>query len=197
VALAALVLLSLYVALATARPLVRTRRSTGSWQLRVTPGSGRLVEVLFVLANGLVVLAPILDLTGALHRVSAVEGPVAAGVGVTLVAAALPLIVWAQDTMGASWRIGVDPKERTDLVTAGPFRFVRNPIYTGMVMMAVGIALMVPNGVSLAAIAVYLVAVELQVRTVEEPYLLRTHAERFQHYVARSGRFLPGIGRSA
>jgi len=195
VAVAALVILDLYPALATVRPLVRTRRSTGFWQVRLTPGSGRFVGALFPLANALVVLAPVLDLSSTLHRFFVVIGPVAGGVGVALAAGALPLIVWAQDAMGASWRIGVDPGERTNLVTAGPFRFVRNPIYTGMVMMAVGVFLMVPNGMSLGAIAVYLVAVQLQVRAIEEPYLRRTHGESFERFLTRSGRFLPGIGR--
>ena len=36
---------------------------------------------------------------------------------------------------------------------------------------------------------------ELQVRAVEEPYLLRTHGDAYRAYAARVGRFLPGVGR--
>jgi protein-S-isoprenylcysteine O-methyltransferase Ste14 len=38
-------------------------------------------------------------------------------------------------------------------------------------------------------------ALELQVRRVEEPHLLRVHAATYRDYAARTGRFLPGIGR--
>jgi protein-S-isoprenylcysteine O-methyltransferase Ste14 len=40
-----------------------------------------------------------------------------------------------------------------------------------------------------------LAALEIQVRGVEEPYLLRTHGEAYRRYAAATGRFLPGIGR--
>ena len=38
---------------------------------------------------------------------------------------------------------------------------------------------------------------ELQVRSVEEPYLLRTHGDAYRAYASRVGRFVPGIGRLA
>jgi protein-S-isoprenylcysteine O-methyltransferase Ste14 len=38
-------------------------------------------------------------------------------------------------------------------------------------------------------------ALELQVRAVEEPYLIRSHGDAYRAYAARVGRFLPGIGR--
>ena len=50
----------------------------------------------------------------------------------------------AQRAMGESWRIGVDPDERTELVTAGLFGRIRNPIFTGMLLFAAGSALAVP-----------------------------------------------------
>ena len=52
--------------------------------------------------------------------------------------------------MGASWRIGVDPEERTDLVRHRLYRSVRNPIFTGMVLFAAGQALLVPDAMAVA-----------------------------------------------
>ena len=98
--------------------------------------------------------------------------------------------------MGASWRIGVDATERTDLVTTGLFAVVRNPIFSAMLMAMIGIVLMVPTPVSAAALVCLFVAVEIQVRFVEEPYLNRTHRRSYVDYTAKVGRFLPGIGRS-
>jgi protein-S-isoprenylcysteine O-methyltransferase Ste14 len=97
--------------------------------------------------------------------------------------------------MGESWRIGVDPAERTDLVTSGPFALVRNPIFAAMLPTGLGLALLVPSWVSLAGLAGLIATLELQVRVVEEPHLLRAHGEAYARYAARVGRFLPGIGR--
>jgi protein-S-isoprenylcysteine O-methyltransferase Ste14 len=100
----------------------------------------------------------------------------------------------AQWAMGSSWRIGVDDRERTQLVARGPFRWVRNPIFTWMTVALIGLLVMVPNVWSLAALAAMIVAIELQVRLVEEPYLVRTHGAAYRRYAARTGRFVPFVG---
>jgi protein-S-isoprenylcysteine O-methyltransferase Ste14 len=97
--------------------------------------------------------------------------------------------------MGASWRPDVDPTTRTALVTTGPFRLVRNPIFTATAATAAGLALLVPNLVVGAMLAAFLTALQVQVRLVEEPYLHRVHRTAWAGYAARTGRFLPWIGR--
>jgi protein-S-isoprenylcysteine O-methyltransferase Ste14 len=54
---------------------------------------------------------------------------------------------------------------------------------------------MVPAWLGFAAVVVTWLGLELQVRAVEEPYLLRTHGDEYRVYAARVGRFLPGVGR--
>jgi protein-S-isoprenylcysteine O-methyltransferase Ste14 len=51
--------------------------------------------------------------------------------------------------------------------------------------------------VALAGLAALWLALEIQVRLVEEPYLLRTHGDAYREYAARVGRFVPGLGRLA
>ena len=64
-----------------------------------------------------------------------------------------------------------------------------------MFLSSAGLAVMVPNLVSLAALLLAVVALALQVRAVEEPYLRRVHGSAYLRYAARVGRFLPGLGR--
>ena len=194
-AVVAVVVWVLYVALATVRPLVVMRRRTGDWGFRPSAGTALVVAALLPCAYAVLLVGTVLDLTGSLRGITVLVGPVAQTVGVVLAVAGLPLIVVAQETMGRSWRIGVDVDERTDLVIAGPFRWIRNPIYSGMVLMAAGIALLVPNAMTLAGFALILVAVELQARVVEEPHLLAGHGESYRRYAAERGRFVPGVGR--
>ncbi len=101
----------------------------------------------------------------------------------------------AQLAMGRSWRVGVDHAAVTELVSSGPFRWVRNPIYSWMTLASFGLTMLAPNVLSVATLAALAVALELHVRKVEEPYLLRTHGDAYRRYAAATGRFVPGIGR--
>lgn len=97
--------------------------------------------------------------------------------------------------MGASWRVGVAQGERTALITKGSFAYVRNPTFTTLIVTGTGLMLMVPNILAVASLIALVIAVELQVRIVEEPYLHRTHGSGYCAYCAQAGRFVPGIGR--
>ena len=118
-------------------------------------------------------------------------------IGVILAATGGSAVFLAQLGMGASWRIGVSDEQNTDLVTSGWFSLVRNPIYSAMIVGWTGFALLVPTWLSIAAVFVIAAGLELQVRTVEEPFLIRTHGDAYRAYAARVGRFVPGVGRFA
>ncbi|WP_212842742.1 isoprenylcysteine carboxylmethyltransferase family protein [Catellatospora sp. IY07-71] len=171
----------------------RATRDTGMRLGTQPPGSlAWWARVLFVGALALLLAAPVAALAGlpALAVATAVTVT-----GAVLTAAGTVMVVLAQLTMGSSWRVGVDPAERTDLVVGGLFRFCRNPIFTAMGMTAAGTLLLVPNLVSAAGLVALLVGVQLQVRVVEEPYLLGAHGAAYRRYAARTGRFLPLVGR--
>ena len=66
----------------------------------------------------------------------------------------------AQVTMGDSWRIGVDKTEKTALVTRGLYVWIRNPIFSFMMLLAFGLALVVPTPLSLLALALTMAGIE-------------------------------------
>ena len=117
-----------------------------------------------------------------------------AGLGLGLYAAGTILTVAAQFAMGREWRVGVDANERTELVAHGLFGLVRNPIYSGMLLACAGLTLLCFTWTGCIAYGLLVLALELQVRLVEEPYLLRVHGLRYRHYAARVGRFVPRMG---
>ena len=98
--------------------------------------------------------------------------------------------------MGTSWRVGVRPGEQTELVAAGPFRWARNPICTGMVVATAGLAVIAPTLLTAGAVVALIAAVQLQVRSVEEPYL-SAEVSGWTAYATRVGRFVPSLGRWA
>jgi protein-S-isoprenylcysteine O-methyltransferase Ste14 len=194
----ALAFLAIYGLLAFGvRMVVHVRRtgSTGFKGLRGASGSERAGGLLLGTAAVLCVAGPALQLAGALSALGALDGDAADIVGAVLACVGIATTVLAQFAMGDAWRVGVDPSERTELVTDGPFSLVRNPIFAAMIPSFTGIALLSPNAVTLAGAILLTVALELHVRLIEEPYLLRTHSEQYAAYAARVGRFLPGIGR--
>ena len=118
-----------------------------------------------------------------------------AGLGGATIALATAGTFAAQLTMASSWRIGVDERERTELVTGGMFAIVRNPIFSLMVLASIGFALACPTPLALLAPPLLALGLALQERLVEEPYLARTHGDAYREYARRVGRFLPWIGR--
>lgn len=116
-------------------------------------------------------------------------------IGALLLASATVGALLAQLSMGDSWRVGVDEREETRLVTTALFARVRNPIFSFMGLSLLGLVLRLPNAVALASALLAVVGIQLQVRIVEEPYLTRTHGAAYRDHAARVGRFLPGVGR--
>ena len=162
---------------------VRPTSLAGLADLGQAAGIALGLAAAFLARDGVVEPIPALDRTG-VHIA-----------GIAIFATGLCGTVASQAAMGRSWRIGTDPRERTDLVTGGPFALVRNPIYSALIPTLLGLALLVPSVVALGSVIVFALATEVQVRAVEEPHLLRLHEREYADYAARVGRFVPGLGR--
>ena len=173
------------------------KRTTGDSGIR--PGAfapdasviERIAYLLLIVAFAGAIAAPIAAMAGLGPLTNSGIIPV---VGVVVAVVGIAATYMAQLSMGREWRIGIDRDEVTGLVTGGVFSVVRNPIFTAMMFTAVGFAAMVPNLVAVIAVICLVVAIELQVRFVEEPHLRRIHANAYREYEERVGRFLPGIG---
>jgi protein-S-isoprenylcysteine O-methyltransferase Ste14 len=179
------------------RVAVQVRRTgkTGLIGLRRSGPAGWLSGILFIGGMALGVVSIDQVLRHSLDPIDAVDVGWLHVIGIALAGTGGLSVFLAQLGMGESWRIGVNEAERTDLVTSGWFSIVRNPIYTAMILGWFGLALMVPTWLGLAAVPVIAAGLELQVRAVEEPYLVRTHGDEYRGYASRVGRFVPGIGR--
>lgn len=77
--------------------------------------------------------APLADLVG-LAPLATLDQPIVHGLGIAVAALGIVLALAAQLSLGASWRIGIDEAERTDLVTTGAFRVLRNPIFAAVIV---------------------------------------------------------------
>lgn len=197
-AVLALILFGIYFGIAFVVRTVLQLRRTGDHGFRGLsgrPGSARWwAGISFALALLAGLVGPIAALAG-LDPISPLDHPAIAAAGTAAAVAGIIATVITQYAMGTSWRIGVDAAETTTLVTSGPFALVRNPIFTAMAGLGLGLALMTPNVIALAGAITLVIALQLQVRVVEEPYLIDTHGDAYRRYAATTGRFLPGAGR--
>ncbi|MGZ8815356.1 MAG: methyltransferase family protein, partial [Mycobacterium sp.] len=194
----ALVLFAVFALLGFGWRSWEQRRRTGSTGFRGISGRPGSIEwfagVGFIVAEGVAVFGPILQLLGVVSPLGFLHTPWIQIIGAVIAVLGIATTVYAQLDMGDSWRIGVDKSETTTLVRTGVFGWVRNPIFTAMMTFGLGIALLTPNLVGLVGFVLLVVTIELQVRAVEEPYLLATHGDAYRDYLAGVGRFVPGSG---
>lgn len=103
-------------------------------------------------------------------------------------------MIWALHRLGENLTVSIDTKEDHALITTGPYRWVRHPLYTGGMIESIGLCLMMANW--FVAIAAGLFWSLMAVRTpMEERQLIETFGDAYLHYMERVGRFVPKIGR--
>jgi protein-S-isoprenylcysteine O-methyltransferase Ste14 len=195
----ALVLFAVFAVLGFGWRSWEQHRRTGSTGFRGISGRPLSVEwfagIGFVVALAAAVFAPILQWAGVLSPLAALDRPWLNIAGIAVAVAGIAATLYAQVELGDSWRIGVDASETTTLVRNGVFGRVRNPIFTAMIVFAVGLAAVAPNLLAIVGLALLIITMELQVRVVEEPYLAATHGDAYLEYRSTAGRFVPGVGR--
>jgi protein-S-isoprenylcysteine O-methyltransferase Ste14 len=110
--------------------------------------------------------------------------------GLALVLAGYAATLWCYAVMGDAWRMGINKKEKNSLVTQGPYRAVRHPIYLFQIVMLTGVALLLPTAVSLVALILHSVCVLIKAID-EEVYLRGVHGQQYDDYLSRTGRLFP------
>ena len=115
--------------------------------------------------------------------------------GIALIVAGYGATLRCYAAMGDSWRIGINQQEKNMLVTTGPYRRVRHPIYLFQSMMLVGVAFLLPTPISLLILGVHLCCVLVKAAD-EEEYLLAIHGHRYDTYRSENGALAPEISKA-
>jgi protein-S-isoprenylcysteine O-methyltransferase Ste14 len=97
-------------------------------------------------------------------------------------------ICWRR--MGRSWRIGIDPGEKLAIVSTGPYRYVRHPIYALRMVINICAFVMAPTPLVLAAAGIDFVLLQIEARR-EERYMESKHGAEYAKYKNSVGRFIP------
>lgn len=118
---------------------------------------------------------------------------IVAVLALVIAVASVALVNWAARCLGKQWSLEARLVEGHDLIEDGPYRFVRNPIYTGMFGMLVATGLLGMRWERLAvAIVVFAVGTYVRIR-MEEKLLRGAFGVRFEEYARRVWAVIPGI----
>jgi protein-S-isoprenylcysteine O-methyltransferase len=191
------------------RPLVTTSplaailfwASLGVWvfagrRSRRAPGEVRRDRGTAVLIVGSVSLAIGLAIAAA-NAIPALEIPIARWPlfvsGLVFGWAGIALALWATRTLGRFYRPVVTIYEDHEVVTSGPYRYVRHPIYAGAMMVMVGVGLALGNWLSLVLcvtlpLAAYVARIRAEERALEEAL-----GDSYRQYEQGKARLVPGI----
>lgn len=172
----------------------RTRRTVGHHAHLVPPELlGRVIRVVWIPVVVLWIVHPLVNAVVAPPAAALRElfvHPVLHATAVAVAAAAFALTWVCWRNMGKSWRMGIDPNEKTELVFTGPFAYVRHPIYgLSQILMLTTVAA-VPSPLMIALGVLHVLLMQWEVRR-EERYLVALHGPAYSAYQANVGRFFP------
>jgi protein-S-isoprenylcysteine O-methyltransferase Ste14 len=107
-----------------------------------------------------------------------------------MVIAGLAFSVWARVHLGKFWSARVTLKEGHELIQSGPYAWVRHPIYTGIGLAMLGIALFSGQWRALIGASIFIVGHWLKSRR-EEALLISQFGSAYKEYRSRTGSLLP------
>jgi protein-S-isoprenylcysteine O-methyltransferase Ste14 len=110
-------------------------------------------------------------------------------IGLVFIHISLLWIAIAQYQMRSSWRIGIDEKNKTELVTRGVFSLSRNPIFLGMILSILGLFLIIPNAVTFFCSLTSYFIIQIQIR-LEEEFLEKQHTKKYIDYKNKTRRLI-------
>jgi protein-S-isoprenylcysteine O-methyltransferase Ste14 len=143
--------------------------------------------------TGLGLVPLIYILTGAPRFADYPFAPVQGWLGAALFVAALWLFHRTHRTLGRNWSDSLEVRERHTLVTAGPYRLVRHPMYSAFFLWALAQALLLPNWVAGPAGLVGFGMLFFFRVGREEQLMLETFGDQYRTFMKRTARIVPWI----
>jgi protein-S-isoprenylcysteine O-methyltransferase Ste14 len=156
---------------------------------RREPRGERLIQLVFMVAAYFLMFNDQFS-RGWLATRFAPASPSIGKFGVTVTVVGIALAIWARWHLGENWSATVTLKEGHELISSGPYRYIRHPIYSGMLVAFVGTALALGEYRALISICIVLVAFYTKAKK-EERFLQQEFGEKFREHSRRTGMFLP------
>jgi protein-S-isoprenylcysteine O-methyltransferase Ste14 len=153
----------------------------GRWSLLLRP-------VVFLFMLGLVVLY-LIEPSGSDGLYLPLPSFVRFG-GVLLGIAGVVYLVWVHRTLGIQWSTTLQFKEDHTLITSGPYKYIRHPMYASLFLFFVGLSIISSFWPFIVLVAITLLFF-VRIMGREESMMIDQFGEAYQVYMKRTGRFLP------
>ncbi len=115
--------------------------------------------------------------------------------GLIMLAAGVAFAVWARNYLGRNWSGSVTVKQDHELIRTGPYRFVRHPIYSGLLLAILGTAIAFGEWRGLLAFGLLTGSLLLKLR-MEERFMSEIFPNEYARYRAEVPALIPFIGRT-
>jgi protein-S-isoprenylcysteine O-methyltransferase Ste14 len=152
---------------------------------------GAIFRVLFIIAIVLALRVPGVEHFLVTHWVI-FTNPVVRGLGVMLCVVGIAFAVWARRYLGRNWGTPMSLKENAELVTSGPYRLVRHPIYLGMIIALFGTALVL-GGLWLFIFVICGSYFAFIAARVEEHLMTEQFPDQYPAYKKRTKALIPFV----
>jgi protein-S-isoprenylcysteine O-methyltransferase Ste14 len=113
-------------------------------------------------------------------------------IALMIVVTGVALACWSRYLLGRNWSSVVQIKQDHELIEAGPYRYIRHPIYTGILLAFIGSALKVGDVRGIFAVLIVFISFWRKLR-MEERMLGETFGEVYVAYRARTKALIPGV----
>ncbi len=119
------------------------------------------------------------------------HSPLLAGVGALLVAAGIGLAIFARVYLGRNWGTPMSRKLDPELITGGPYAFIRHPIYSGLILAMLGAAV----GLNIVFVLLLIVLVPYFIYSArrEEEFMCEQFGETYRAYMRRTKMLVPFV----
>jgi len=112
-------------------------------------------------------------------------------VGNVMLAAAVLLFTWSHVSLGTNWSVGVDSARGQRLITNGPYRWVRHPMYSSLFLMTAALLVATANPLAALPFTIAITAMYADRVGAEERVMTRVFGDQYTQYMSRTGRLLP------
>jgi protein-S-isoprenylcysteine O-methyltransferase Ste14 len=180
------------VSLRSGRRVSQALRSRGAEVVESDVDSA-LVPLLVIAAFGQFIIPAIYLATGAPREAEYPISVLQVIVGVAIMAAALVMFRVTHKQLGRNWSVSLETRTDHKLVTEGLYRWVRHPMYSSFLLLAIGQCLLLPNWIA-GPIGLLAIAILFFFRVGrEEAMMMETFGEEYRRYMSRTARIVPFV----
>jgi protein-S-isoprenylcysteine O-methyltransferase Ste14 len=113
-------------------------------------------------------------------------------IGLVFCVVGLVVAVWGRAALGKNWSVSVQQKENHELIVSGAYKFIRHPIYSGLLLMLLGNAVIAGTWRGLVAVSIVLISFWFKQKK-EEKWLIEIFGNEYKEYMNRTKALIPWL----